>query len=164
MQRACFLDRDGVIIALRGDGLSVRTADEVRLEDGAAGAIARLRAAGLLAIVVTNQPGPVLGLYTHESVVAATARMHALLAAAGTAVDDVLICLHGPDDGCDCRKPRPGMLLAAAARHGIDLAGSFMIGDNDTDVAAGEAAGCRSFRVGTRELPSLAAAVDEILR
>ena len=164
MRRACFLDRDGTIIALCSDGVSVRTPDQVRLLDGAAAAIARLRAAGFLAIVVTNQPGPVLGLYTRESVAGATARMHELLAAADVAVDDVYICLHGPDDGCACRKPRPGMLLDAAARHDIDLKRSFMVGDLETDVAAGEAAGCRSLLIGTPELADLAAAVDVILR
>jgi len=163
VRRACFLDRDGTIIALRSDGVSVRSADEVRLLDGATAAIARLRAAGLLAIVVTNQPGVVLGLYTRESVTAATARMHELLAEAGVTLDDVFICLHGPTDDCACRKPRPGMLLDAAARHGIDLARSFMVGDLETDVAAGEAAGCRSLRIGTPELPDLAAAVESIL-
>ena len=116
MKRAVFLDRDGVIIELLPGGESVRWPEEVRLVGGAAQAIARLRAAGLLAIVVTNQPGPAKGLYTVDSVHGALARMHALLAASGTRVDDVFVCWHHPDGGpggdvrlivdCECRKPR----------------------------------------------------------
>jgi D-glycero-D-manno-heptose 1,7-bisphosphate phosphatase len=173
VRRACFLDRDGVIVQLLPDGKhSVRTPDQVRLCDGAALAITRLRQAGLLAIVVTNQPGPAKGEYTRDSIAGATTRMHELLAAAGTRVDDVYICLHHPDGGpggdlalvqrCACRKPQPGMLLEAARKHDIDLAASFMIGDNHTDVQAGEAAGCRSLLVGDR-LPTLAHAVDVVL-
>ena len=174
MKRACFLDRDGVIIDLLPGGESVRTPDEVRLADGAALAIARLRAAGLLTIVVTNQPGPALGLYTVESVHGAIARMHALLAAAGTRVDDVMVCWHDPQGGpggdmrlvvdCDCRKPRPGMLHEAARRHDIDLAGSFLVGDRTTDADAGRAAGCRTILVGPGAgVPRLAEAADLVL-
>jgi D-glycero-D-manno-heptose 1,7-bisphosphate phosphatase len=173
-RRACFLDRDGVIIELLPDGLSVRTPDQVRLCAGAAGAIARLRAHGFLCVVVTNQPGPAKGLYTRESVHGATAHMHALLAAAGTAIDDVFICWHHPEGGpggdptlvgpCDCRKPRPGMLLEAARKHDIDLARSFMVGDRETDVEAGRAAGCQALLVGRPDLPDLASAAQSILR
>jgi D-glycero-D-manno-heptose 1,7-bisphosphate phosphatase len=171
--RACFLDRDGVIIELMPDGVSVREPEQVRLCAGAAAAIQRLRAAGYLVVVVTNQPGPAKGLYTRESIDGAIARMHTLLADAGTEVDDVFVCLHHPEGGpggdpsltrvCDCRKPKPGMLLAAARKHGIDLAESYMIGDLETDEAAGRAAGCRTIRVGVPEMPSLTAAADWIL-
>jgi D-glycero-D-manno-heptose 1,7-bisphosphate phosphatase len=171
---ACFLDRDGVIIELLPDGLSVREVDQVRLLPGAAAAIHRLRAAGLRTIVVTNQPGPAKGLYTRKSVEESTARLGALLAETGTAVDDILICLHHPEGGpggdpqlvgpCECRKPRPGMLLEAARRHRLDLGASFLVGDRETDVQAGQAAGCRgSLLIGSPGLPDLAAAAEHIL-
>src|SRR5262249_27857763 len=127
---------------------------------------------GYLMVVVTNQPGPARGQYTRASVFAATARMHELLAQAGTQVDDVFICLHAPAGGvggdrslvrvCECRKPKPGLLLDAARKHHIDLGASFMIGDRDVDTEAGRAAGCKTIQIG-REVTDLAAAADRIL-
>jgi len=174
VRRAVFLDRDGVILELLPGGESVRTPDEVRLVDGAAQAIARLREAGLLAIVVTNQPGPAKGLYTVESVHGAIGRMHALLAAAGTRVDDVFVCWHHPEGGpggdvrlimaCECRKPRPGMILEAARKHGVECTRSFLVGDRATDEEAGRAAGCRTILVGPGTgTPRLAEAAEVIL-
>ncbi|HJZ84359.1 MAG TPA: HAD family hydrolase [Polyangia bacterium] len=172
-RRACFLDRDGVILDLLPDGTSVRTPDQVRLATGAADAIRDLRAAGLVVVVVTNQPGPAKGQYTAASVHGAMARMHALLAAAGTRVDDVLICWHHPEGGpggdptlvmeCACRKPKPGLLLEAARKHDLDLAGSFLIGDRDSDAEAGRAAGCRTVQVGAPGIPGLTEAAQRVL-
>jgi D-glycero-D-manno-heptose 1,7-bisphosphate phosphatase len=105
-------------------------------------AVARLRGLGLLVIVVTNQPDLARGSLTRDALDA----MHARLRAA-VPVDDVAVCPHDDADGCSCRKPRPGLLLAAAARWGIDLAGSFLVGDRGKDIEAGRQAGCTTILV-----------------
>lgn len=139
-RRAVFLDRDGVINRpLLQDGkphAPRRFADFVLLP-GVVAAIGSLKEAGLRVVVVTNQPDIGNGLVAESEVVA----MHVMLRRE-TSVDDILVCPHRQDEGCACRKPKPGMLLDAAAAHGIDLRASFMIGDRVSDVLAGSAAGC----------------------
>jgi D-glycero-D-manno-heptose 1,7-bisphosphate phosphatase len=98
-----------------------------------------LRAAGFLNVVVTNQPDVATGKQRREVVEA----MHAHLARE-LAVDAIKVCYHVAADGCACRKPKPGMLLEAAAEHGIDLGSSYVVGDRWRYVAAGQAAGCRT--------------------
>ncbi len=142
MKRAVFLDRDGVLArALVRDGKAYApvTPEEMEIEDEAAAALARLKAAGFVLVVVTNQPDVGRGVTRREDV----ETMHAALRAA-LPLDDCYVCYHDDADGCACRKPKPGMLLEAAAAHGIDLAGSFMVGDRWRDVDAGAAAGCRT--------------------
>ena len=139
---AVFLDRDGVINrSLVRDGIpqSPSSLAEFEILPGVPAALAALRAAGFRLIVVTNQPDVTRGK-TPRAVVEA---MHELLKAK-VALDDILVCycLEGPD--CDCYKPKPGMLLDAARRWGIDLARSYMVGDRWRDVGAGKAAGCRT--------------------
>ena len=135
---------------------------------GVPDALQKLRGAGFLLIVITNQPDVARGLQTREVVEA----MHVRLASE-LAIDDVLACYHDADT-CDCRKPKPGALIDAAQRHGIDLDRSFMVGDRWRDIEAGQRAGCRCLFVdnGYREqqpdapfvrVPSLAAAADWIL-
>lgn len=172
-KRAVFLDRDGVITAnvLRdGRPVAPRTQADFRLLPGAVEAVARLRKAGFLAVVVTNQPDVRTGHIAPEVMEA----MHADLRR-WTGVDDIRCCVHVDADGCLCRKPKPGMLTAAAAERGIDLAASYMVGDRWRDVAAGRAAGCRTVLVDTgyveeREevadatVGSLAEAAEWILR
>jgi D-glycero-D-manno-heptose 1,7-bisphosphate phosphatase len=172
LRPACFLDRDGVIIELLESGHSVREASQVRLCAGAAEAIAELRRAGFVVIVITNQPGPATGQYTRQSIDESMKRMHALLAEAGAAVDGVYVCMHHPVGGpggdpalvgsCSCRKPKPGLLIRAFLDHGLELERSYMIGDLETDVLAGQAAGCTSYRIGTAELPDLRATAARI--
>jgi D-glycero-D-manno-heptose 1,7-bisphosphate phosphatase len=138
--RAVFLDRDGVLsIPEFRDGRSFapRRLDDFRLYDDAAACLARLRAAGFRLIVVTNQPDVGNGLVDREVV----EEMHRRLAAA-LPIDAIEVCYHRQADGCDCRKPLPGMLRRAAARLAIDCTRSIMIGDRDSDVAAGRAMGC----------------------
>src|SRR5262249_19994685 len=89
---------------------------------------------------VTNQPDVAIGKQSLEVVEAMHARLKAELA-----LDDIKVCFHQDADGCDCRKPKPGMLLEAAREHGIDLKASFIVGDRWRDVEAGQAAGCASF-------------------
>ncbi len=141
MNRAVFLDRDGVLTrALVRDGKAYApvTPAEMEIETDAPAALARLKAAGFLLVVVTNQPDVARGVTRREDV----ETMHATLRAA-LPLDAVCVCFHDDRDACACRKPRPGMLLTAAAIHGIDLAQSFMIGDRWRDIDAGATAGCR---------------------
>lgn len=136
---AVFLDRDGVLNAafVRGDTPHPpATVEEVVLLDGVIEACRAFRAAGLLQIVVTNQPDIARGSTTAEAVAAINAAVTGPLG-----VDRVVVCPHDSGDGCDCRKPKPGMLLAAAAELGIDLARSTMVGDRWRDIDAGRSAG-----------------------
>ena len=149
-RRAIFLDRDGVIVR-DGDGLGPR---DLEVLPGAASAIRAARAAGYLAIVVTNQTVVARGTMSEGEVRATNARLGAALAAEGAKIDAFYFCPHHPNAtlaayraACDCRKPRPGMLLAAARDWEIDLGESVMIGDRPSDVVAGKRAGCRTILV-----------------
>ena len=138
--RAVFLDRDGVLNRApvrQGRPLSVRGPEEVEVLPGVPEACARLREGGYALIVVTNQPDVARGRVSREAVEAVHAFLRARLP-----LDDVRVCYHDDADGCDCRKPRPGMLLAAAAQWGIDLGRSYMVGDRWRDIEAGRRAGC----------------------
>jgi len=142
MNRAVFLDRDGVLTrALVRDGIAYApiTPAEMEIDADAPAALARLKAAGFLLVVITNQPDVARGITRLEDV----ETMHATLGA-NLPLDAFFVCYHDNADGCGCRKPRPGMLVKAAAEHGIDLATSFMVGDRWRDVDAGAAAGCRT--------------------
>ena len=144
-RRAVFLDRDGVLnAAVVRDGLPYppRSLDEVEILPGVEDACARLRGAGFDLVVVTNQPDIARGTQTLEAVRGIN---DALLAA--LPLDEVVICPHDDADGCDCRKPKPGMLIAAAERRAIDLSASFMVGDRWRDVDAGTRAGCRTLLI-----------------
>ena len=154
MKRAVFLDRDGVLtraLVRDGNAYAPITPAEMEIDADAPAALARLKAAGFLLLVVTNQPDVARGITRREDV----ETMHATLRAA-LPVDEIFVCYHDNQDACDCRKPKPGMLLAAAAAHGIDLAASFMVGDRWRDVDAGAAAGCRTIWIdrGYRERAS----------
>ncbi|WP_044337124.1 D-glycero-beta-D-manno-heptose 1,7-bisphosphate 7-phosphatase [Sphingomonas hengshuiensis] len=147
-KRAAFLDRDGVINV--DTGYVGRTQDFV-FAPGAKAALARLSAAGYLLVVVTNQSGIGRGYYSEADFADLTAHMCAELQAAGAPVARVLHCPHLPDTDCTCRKPAPGMVLAAASALGIDLQRSAMIGDKPSDMAAGRAAGvARCYLVSSR--------------
>jgi D-glycero-D-manno-heptose 1,7-bisphosphate phosphatase len=139
VRRAAFLDRDGVLVetSVRDNhAFAPVTIEEFRVVTGAGAQVARLRAAGLLPIVVTNQPEVGRGLLSPETL----AQMHARLREA-VPVADILVCPHVDEDSCDCRKPRPGLLQAAADRWGLDLGRSFLVGDQWRDIDAGRAVG-----------------------
>jgi transaldolase len=144
-RRAVFLDRDGVLNAITvKDGTPYppyRVAD-VQILPGVAEAVAKLARLGLMRIVVTNQPDIARGTQTAAEVEAINQALARQLP-----LDEFRVCPHDNADDCDCRKPRPGMLVSAAKQHGIDLAGSFMIGDRSGDILAGAAAGCRTFLI-----------------
>ena len=137
-----FLDRDGVIN--RAEVRAGKSHAPVALEDlsvlpGVPRSLIRLREAGYLTLVVTNQPDVGKGIVARDVVEA----MHAKLAHE-LALDAIYVCYHVAEDRCGCRKPEPGMLLEAARDWGVDLAGSWMVGDRWRDVGAGRAAGTRT--------------------
>ena len=143
--RAVFLDRDGVLneaIVRDGKPYPPRTLDEFRIVAGAAEELGKLKEAGFLLVVVSNQPDVARGTMGRETVAAFDAALRAALP-----VDDIFTCCHDDGDNCDCRKPKPGLLLAAAEKHGIDLESSYMIGDRWRDVDAGAAVGCRAILI-----------------
>ena len=167
-QRAVFLDRDGTINRYVG---FLRRPEELELLDGAAEAIRRINRSGYLAILVTNQPVIARGEVTWDGLDEIHRKLETLLGREGAYLDDIFICPHHPDKGfpgerpeykmdCDCRKPKPGLLLLAAERYNIDLAGSWMIGDQPQDEVAGKAAGCRT--VVLNEKTSLLDAIGRI--
>ncbi len=141
-KKALFLDRDGVINVSAPEGDYILSPEDFRLQSAVIPLIRFARAAGYLIVVVTNQRGVSLGLMSAEDLEAVHARMRELLALENADVDAVYSCMHGFDDACDCRKPKPGMLLAASRDLDIDLSGSVMVGDKESDMAAGKAAGC----------------------
>lgn len=144
-RRAVFLDRDGVINrALVRDGKPYppRSLEELEILPGVAEACAQLKAAGFLLIVATNQPDVGRGTLAQATL----DQLHAYLRQQ-LPLDRIEVCPHGGEkygQPCDCRKPRPGMLLRAAGELGIDLTASWMVGDRWRDVDCGHAAGCRS--------------------
>jgi D-glycero-D-manno-heptose 1,7-bisphosphate phosphatase len=136
---AVFLDRDGVLneVELRnGTPHPPAGVEQLRLLPGVVGACHRLRQLGFALVVVTNQPDIARGKQTRDEV----DRMHHALRAR-LPLDDIVVCAHDDVDDCPCRKPRPGMILDAAARLGLDLAESVCIGDRWRDVEAGKRAG-----------------------
>ena len=155
-QKAIFLDRDGTINKYVG---FLRNIDDFELIEGVAEAIKFINQSGYLAIVVTNQPVIARGEVTWEELNEIHKKMATLLGKEGAYVDGIYICPHHPDKGfegerpeykidCDCRKPKPGLLLQAAKDFNIDLSESYMIGDSHRDVEAGENAGVKkSIRV-----------------
>lgn len=174
LRSAVFLDRDGVLneaVVNNGKPHPPTTAAELRIPDGTAEALARLKKQDYLLMVVTNQPDVARGTQSREAVEEMERRLRAELP-----VDDVLTCFHDDQDDCDCRKPRPGLMLRAAQRYGVDLSRSYIIGDRWRDIDAGASAGCRTVwidygyaerapvSVPDARVRSLGEAVDWILR
>lgn len=144
MKWAVFLDRDGTI---NDEVEYLHEPDELRLIPGAAQAIRLLNQAAVPVVLVTNQAGIGRGYYSDTAMCALHRELAARLAVGGAYLDAIYYCPHRPDDECDCRKPRPGMLLRAAAEHGIDLRRSFVIGDKISDLEAGRRAGSHTILV-----------------
>ncbi len=143
MRRAVFLDRDGVLnraVVRGGRPYPPDTPEALEVLPGVREALERLRAAGFLNVVVTNQPDVASGKQPRELVEAMHARLGAELA-----IDAFKVCYHVDADACACRKPKPGMLREAAGELDIDLASSYLVGDRWRDVEAGQAAGCEVF-------------------
>lgn len=148
MTPALFLDRDG-IINRRRVGDYVKRWEEFEFLPDIFTVLPQAHAAGLMVVVVTNQRGIARGLMTETDLAAIHQQMQQQLQerTGGHQMDAIYHCPHGRADGCDCRKPNPGMLLRAAAERDIALAESWLIGDSETDVEAGIAAGCRAVLV-----------------
>jgi D-glycero-D-manno-heptose 1,7-bisphosphate phosphatase len=146
--RAVFLDRDGVINRKAPEGDYIKSWPELELLPGVGEAIARLNGSGYLVWIITNQRGVARGLMSERELSDIHQRMTAQLAAEGAIIDGISVCLHDHADRCDCRKPKPGMLLRAAEARGLRLGRSWMIGDRPSDIGAGRAAGCRTILVG----------------
>jgi D-glycero-D-manno-heptose 1,7-bisphosphate phosphatase len=144
MNRAVFLDRDGVINRKAPEGGYITRWEDMHFLPDVAGAIHLLNRAGLLVIVVSNQRCVAKGLLTIRELESLHRRMREKLAEDGARIDGIYYCPHEYDPPCDCRKPAPGMLLEAARSHQIDLAASWMIGDTAIDIQAGKNAGCRT--------------------
>lgn len=151
-QKAIFLDRDGTINKYVGFLTNI---DQFELLPGVAETIRKINESGYLAIVVTNQPVIARGEVTLEELDMIHNKMETLLGKEGAYLDAIYYCPHHPDKGfpgerpeykivCDCRKPKPGMLLRASKEFNIDLSQSYMIGDSETDVQTGINAGCKS--------------------
>jgi len=147
MNRAAFLDRDGVINRKASEGEYVTRWEEMQFLPHVAEAIGRLNRAGYLVIVVSNQRCVAKGLLTIRDLESLHQRMSAKLAADGAKIDGIYYCPHDYEDACNCRKPAPGMLFEAARDHQIDLRASWMIGDSSLDVEAGRAAGCKTAQI-----------------
>jgi D-glycero-D-manno-heptose 1,7-bisphosphate phosphatase len=142
VRRAVFLDRDGVLNSAPvrdGRPRSPSTVAEVEILPGVPRACERLRGQGFLLIVVTNQPEVARGRLERRTVEEINDFLRNRIP-----LDDVRVCYHDDPDGCDCRKPKPGMLLAAARDLNISLNRSFVVGDRWRDIEAGRRAGCRT--------------------
>lgn len=155
-QKAIFLDRDGTINKYRG---FITAPDQLELIEGVAAAIRKINESGYLAIIVSNQPVVARGECTFADLRKIHDKLETELGKQGAYVDDIFYCPHHPDRGfegerielkidCDCRKPKPGMLLQAAEKYNIDLKKSYMVGDSYRDVEAGLAAGVRCIYLG----------------
>ncbi len=177
-QKAIFLDRDGTINKYVG---FLRNIDEFELLDGVSQAISMINQSAFLSIVVTNQPVIARGEVTENELSEIHHKMETLLGNDGAYVDDLYYCPHHPHKGyageiaslkidCDCRKPKPGMLLQAAKDHHIDLSSSWMIGDSENDILAGKVAGCKTAFIGKDDYgqditgDSLLDVIDKILK
>ena len=176
-QRAIFLDRDGTINKYVG---FLRNINEFELIDGVSEAIKKLNESGYLTIIVTNQPVIARGEVSFDELDEIHNKMETLLGKDGAYIDGLYYCPHHPHKGyegerpelkveCDCRKPKPGMLLKAAKDFNIDLDESWMVGDGENDVLAGKNAGCKTVLIGNQmyyqdyTVSSLEEFVNEVL-
>lgn len=162
-QRAVFLDRDGTINKYAGFLTDI---SKFELTDGVSDAVKLINERGFLCIVITNQPAIARGELTIRELEEIHNKMETLLGKNGAYVDDIFYCPHHPDRGfegerpeykmdCECRKPKPGLILQAAKKYNIDLTASWMIGDSESDVQAGINAGCRVAFIGEKNIPGV---------
>lgn len=152
--KAVFFDRDGVINKERTD--YVKTLDELEVFPNVVNCVIDLKKAGFLVVIVTNQSAINRGKTTEEHLSKIHNSIQSICENNGTKIDGFYFCPHRPDENCNCRKPKPGLLLKAAQELNIDLRSSWLIGNNDSDVQAGVTVGCRSIKIVEQsELPSI---------
>lgn len=166
MKKAVFLDRDGVI---NDNTVHVNRPADLKLYPWTTSAIRKLKEAGFLVFVVTNQGGIEMGYFTEKDLHDIHEHLTNLLATDNANVEEIAYCPHF-NHPCECRKPKPGMLLTLAQKYEIDLANSWMVGDFPTDIQAGNAAGCHTVKIGQPDptasysCENLAEAVHHILK
>jgi len=148
LRPAVFLDRDGTLNERPPEHCYVRSVHEFRWLDGAREALTALARSGFVLAVVSNQRGVARGVLTRETLLEIEALVQAELRPLGCGIEAFRYCVHDDGDRCSCRKPAPGLLLDLARDLELDLSRSWMAGDSDSDIAAGQAAGCRTRRVG----------------
>ncbi len=148
-QKCIFFDRDGIVNVSPGPGYVERWEDFHLMPEFVSAAQIAI-AAGYVIAIATNQRGVARGIMTLETLVEMHEKLSAILATDGIPLLGIYSCPH-ERDSCDCRKPKPGLLLQAAEEHNLDLAASWMIGDSETDIEAGKSAGCRTIMVGSKE-------------
>ena len=146
--RAVFLDRDGTMAK---DVQYCRSPEDFELFPDTAKAIKLLREHGFKIIVLTNQSGIARGYFTEETLAKIHDKMENELAKEGAFVDAIYYCPHHPDDNCDCRKPKPKMVLQAAKDYNIDLSQSFVIGDLQMDIELGKTVGCNTILLSQKQ-------------
>ncbi len=150
-RKAIFLDRDGVINAKLPENRYVSRVSEFQFLSGAFEALQVLQKLGFVLVVITNQRGIARGLMTEEDLRTVHGYMLSQLREIGISVEAIYHCPHEEFEFCGCRKPEPGMILAAAQDLDIDLTSSYMVGDSPSDVAAGRKAGVRTIRIGNHD-------------
>lgn len=146
---AVFVDRDDTLIVDVG---YCKDPDRIQVLPGVVEGLQKLSRAGLAIIVVTNQSGVGRGFFTEDDLSAVHTRLRTKLEASGVSLRAIYYCPHLPENNCSCRKPRPGLLLQAAADMDLNLKTSFMIGDRELDLLAGRAAGTRTILVSSKEV------------
>jgi len=139
VNRCVFIDRDGTIAK---DVPYCPSPEQFELLSDAGEGIKQLNSAGFKVILVTNQSGIARGYFSEEMLGRIHEKMKNDLAVYGAHFDGIYYCPHHPDDNCDCRKPKPNLIIRAAREHDVDLSQSYLIGDSDQDIAAGKASGC----------------------
>lgn len=139
--RAVFMDRDGTMAI---DVHYCRRPEDFKLYPETAGAVRRLKESGFKVIVITNQSGIARGYFNEATLAEIHDEMRKQLAGEGAALDGIYFCPHHPDDGCDCRKPGPKLILQAIKEHDINPELSFMVGDLQMDIDLGRKAGCKT--------------------
>jgi D-glycero-D-manno-heptose 1,7-bisphosphate phosphatase len=163
LRRAVFLDRDGVINTKLPEDCYVTTPSEFHILPGVEEALRILKDLGYLLVVTTNQRGIGRGFMTAEDLAGVHLHMERELARRGVTLDRVCHCPHRIAEACSCRKPEPGMIIAAAVDLSVDLADSYMVGDSPSDIEAGRRAGTRTVLIGARDDVDPDARFDSLL-
>ena len=142
---AVFLDRDGVLNKLKYD--YVKSIDELDIFSFIPKPIKKIHSLGFLVIVVTNQSAINRGFTSHQKISGIHEKIQSFLKSFGTKVDAFYYCPHMPNESCMCRKPKPGLLFKASDDWNIDLKSSWFIGDSESDIIAGNSAGCKTIKI-----------------